>query len=212
MLNSSLLIFSIIRNLEIYVMKLKKYIKNIDKLKKLDNSEDKINKIKNKIINSGDINDFFKILPYKVFKNTNKYYVKYVTRIYNEIESGCYSHNNIILYALHEYLFGNLDIKTINVDNIKNVIKLYSIDQLNVNKEFMLSINQNIKIKLNDYFKINSNGDCIIYNLIKNKYVSPIIYLFISKKVFTNCEKHINFMSIDYFQFWKLLEIIKKIL
>lgn len=232
--NSSLLIYSIIRNLEknIYGMKkigrektdfeknLYKYIEKMSTPRirkerkaltgKIKTRNEQLEKISSEFF---DLEKIYKKIHVFGLNRSRSAFKSAVSRIYNEIENGFYDHSQLILCYIHEALFEEdylVDISKLNRTSIKKILKLYSEKQLELDKQFILNINQKLDLKIRDFFKINSDGESIVFNLIKKKYIHPNFYLYFSKKLLTRKPENINLVTVDYLQFWRLCEIIKK--
>jgi len=231
--NSSLLIFSIIRNLEknIYDIKkvyreqvnyeknLYKYIEKSDPLSKKQRKAltGKIKRRKEKIVElSSQIIDFeklYKKVSVFCFNKSRPYYKSISKRIYNDIENNFYSHEDFIMCYIHEALFEEgyvVDIHKLKLDRIREILKLYTTKQLNKDKEFILEINQELKLNIEDLFKVNEQGESIVFNLIKKNYIHPIFYIKYSKKLLTLEPENINLVTIEYLHFWRLCKILIK--
>ena len=229
MKNSTRLIFSILKNLERITFRVLKLGDTFEKTKKklttFNDGTVLYNKCEYRIeqqykhilkLMTIDIeNDIFKILPYSNFQRANIQTVSVCKRIYNDIENGYYTHKQLVLSYLHESMFVDkkILIKNLNMKRIKEVKKLYTRKQFLVDKEFISNINSSLNItKVSDYFKINNDGENIIFNLIKKQFISPIFYLYFRKKLLTKLQENIKFNSKEYLHFERLNNIIFKIL
>ena len=228
--NSSLLIYSILKNLEkltFSVLKIgNKLEKEKEKIKKTNegtlswlNSSKMINKYNQQLIDNMNIKNIkdsiFKINSICNFNRTNKNLINRCKTFYNDIENGYYTHNDFIISYLHEALF--VDKHTLiklNKKRIKEIKKTLTAKQFNIDKEFLLSINKSPNnIDYHEFFKINNDGKNIIYDLIKNEYITTIFYLFFYRKYLTNTRENINFNTCkEYLHFERILNIILKYL
>jgi len=155
----------------------------------------------------------------KLFKmvNTQGYnrvrntpYGKIYKKIYNDIENGYYTHDDLIIFYIYKLIFSD-DVKLpeIRYKNIKEIKKLFTEKQLKIDEKFILEIKNELKINnVIGFFKINIDGENIAYNLIKNKYISPIFYLKYYKRYLTKNKENNIFRNEDFIRFEKLINII----
>jgi len=65
-----------------------------------------------------------------------------------------------------------------DVDNITDVSKLFTPKRFAQDNNLIIQISQKSKIEsLEKYFNINNNGESIIYDFLKKKYISPIFIM-----------------------------------
>ena len=98
-------------------------------------------------------------------------------RIYNELENHWYSYDDIALFYLYRMLFNK---KTYHADIIRHDISkmklLFGKKQLKHDKKFLVDVGMQSEIKhFDEYFELD-NGEPIIFHLILEKTVSPIIF------------------------------------
>jgi len=186
-MNSSLLVYSVINNL----------IKTI-------NTDIEIEDVD--VFQIGD--NRFKYLKSK------EYFHIYCKKIYNDLENSYYDYSDLILFVCHQYIFNNkINLKDINNKNVNEIIKLYTREQLEKDKKFILSvIKQSIVKNLNELFKIKEDGESIIYSLIQQKFISPFFFAFIKQKNVLTDEKENVILTDIYERFIKIIQIITKTL
>lgn len=184
-MNSSHQIFSIIKNLN-----------NIVKTKKT------------KKINKSKIFKLINVDGYNRIANTP--YGKIYKKIYNDIENGYYTYEDLINFYIYKLIISNeVKLTEIKYKNIKEIKKLFTTEQLKIDKIFILNIKNKLKIEnVIGFFKINANGENIAYNLIKNKYINPIFYLKYYKRYLTKYKENNIFKNEDFIRFEKLINII----
>lgn len=229
MKNSTYLIFSIIKNLEKITFKTLNLCDELDNIKiemldlkhnkpKWKSRVKKSKKIKQQILDSLNvdtiINDIFKPTSRGWFNKSSDFVLRPCKRIFNDIENSYYNHNDFIICYLHESLFfTKVKLSDINYKRIKEVKSIFTKKQYNMDKMFVNTINDDLKLKNTElFFEINNTGDSIIYNLIKNNYVSIMFYLFFIKKVLTKTPENIILKTKEYLHFERLNNIILKIL
>jgi len=228
--NSTHLIFSIVKKLESITFKtlnIGKKLENVKiKLAKLNKGtvawvdcNARINKLYNELESSLDVsnieNQIFKYVAQSSFRYADSYTKMYCSKIYNNIENGYYTHKQFVIAYMYESLFVSkkIRIKNLNLNRIKEIKKLFTRKQFNADVDFLISINKSLNItKVQDYFKINNNGENIVYNLIKKGFISPIFYMYYYKKIFTNDKQSIDSKSKEYLHFERLNNIIFKFL
>jgi len=229
MKNSSHLIFSIVKKLEPATFRVLKLGNNIEKAKKklttlnvgtvlhtkCKQRIEQLNENIKEVMDSDIKNEIFKTVPYSSFQRGDFQTVLQCKRIYNDIENGYYTHKQFVVAYLHESMFVDkkIHIKKLTLKRINEIKKLYTMKQFNDDKKFISTINESLEItKISDYFKINNDGENIIFNLIKKRFVNPIFYLYFRKKLLTNYIENINLINKDYLHFERLNNIIFKFL
>jgi len=147
------------------------------------------------------------------FNKTNSFTINNCKRIFNDVENSYYTHNDLVTFLLSMSLDSSkiIGLNKVNYENIKKTLKLYTKKSLIRDKEFIKSINKEFEFdNISQYFVINDDGENIIYSLIMNKHVSPILFLQYSKKcLHVNSENNI-LKSEDYLRFEKLMNLIFK--
>jgi hypothetical protein len=179
--NSSLKIFSIIKN---------------------------INKFVN---NEKDVPDFFKIQSQLWFNRSSDHLKNHCKRIYSDLESNLYKQKDLALYILYTYIFDyKLDYSKITEKNINKVKNLFTKQRIEKDQKFILELSEKTKLsELSDYFKLNSSGSNIMYDLVIKEYISPIFYI-----DYEDCVSEIDYTKAnDYLQnFKKIITKLKQIL
>lgn len=179
MKSSSLMVFSIIKNVE----------------KFLESNKD-VNIFKEQSI---------------VWYSNNPDFIKNICkRIYNEIENHFYSYYDFAIYLLYNAIFyGKTEIKLINHKDINKASELFTNEQLRRDEQFILDLNDVLKFDIADYFKINRNGGCILYDdIVMKKRVSPLFYMEYSEHVETENREQNEELK----QFIKVTNKIREIL
>lgn len=184
MKNSTILIFSIVKNIKDIFEKNKKV--NIFKLVHEVHYENvlKNRRCKNMIT---------------IYKN-----------IYNDIENNYYSIEDFVIALCYMYIFADtLKITSLYKKNILMVNDLFSSNRLQKDKELILNIDKKVKLgHISKYFNINENGESIIYMLIKTKKISPNFFITFSNKFLTYNTKNI-ILSQEYIKFENIINLIK---
>jgi hypothetical protein len=154
----------------------------------------------------------FKKLVHKVrFLNAKPYKVNVCKKLYNSVENNHISHGDIMLTYLYESLFSDkpIDIKLLNVENIKSVRKLFTYNQYCKDRFLIKDVIKELKLKgIVDIFEIRNGGENIVYKLIKNKHISPIFYIQNYKKVLPRCQENNILKSKDFKHFEIIINII----
>lgn len=74
------------------------------------------------------------------------------------------------------------------IDKISEISKLFSEERLKQDQEFIIQVAQKTGIdSIEKYFKINSNGESIVFHYMKNDFVSPYFLMHYNDK-FDNSE------------------------
>jgi len=185
MQNSSWLVFSVTKNLD----------NMIDS--KYDCNNIKYDSIKNKV-------------NYQWFTRAKKYSLDNCKRIYNDIENHYYSYDDLIVALCYLYIFNKkFQLTWINQNSVKNIMKSFTKEQLEKDKNFILEVNKEIKLKgIDKFFDINDDGLSIVYQLIMDKSISPIFYAYFINKNLTI--KKENVILDEYKRFEKIMYIIIK--
>jgi len=163
-----------------------------------------------------DFNDIFKTdkNDYYRYKNSKDYTKKVGKRIYNELENHIYTYKDLLIYLLYNYSFDkNIKIYQIYPTDIKKIAKIFTKKQIKNDEDFIIKMNQNLKLKnVSELFEIRENGEPIIYDLIKNNYVSVAIYVKLYEKLLTTKNKDVIFKSDNYKRFEYAMKNIIKII
>lgn len=183
-MNSPRLIFSIIRNVDLWV--------NKDK----------------------DINLLTLVHPIH-FERIKEYYKIHCNRLFNELENNYFRVKDLIVYLLYCYIFEEkINLNDIVYKKINDVSKLFTLKQLEEDKQFIINLQKELKLKngIQEYFTFLNDGNNIIYNLIKKKYISPIFFMKYSDKLLTKEKENNIFVSNEFKRFKKISEKIKTII
>lgn len=160
-----------------------------------------------------DLSNIFKIRQFH-YKSARKISIDISKRIYNELENHLYTYKDILIFMLYQYAFlGKVNIYKISSEDIKRVSKIFSKKQFKIDEDFILKINKNIKFKnIIDFFEIRESGEPIIYNLIKQNYITPVFYIKYYEKLLTNQNKDVILKSKNYMRFEYAMKMIIKII
>ena len=172
-----------------------------------------INNIKDVAVKQKHDIDVFKLVHLARYHKCSDYITRACKRIYNDIENSYYDYREMIIYMLHTYLLDNkIDLRMINPKNIKEVMKLYTNEQLDNDKDMIISISKKSNLKgVEGFFKINEDGDSIIRRLVEKRYVSPMIFLYFTvKKPLTNVNVHDILCNEEYKRFTIIVNQINK--
>jgi hypothetical protein len=115
---------------------------------------------------------------------------------------------------LYKYAFNEkLRIYNINFKDVKKVAKIFTKKQLKKDEEFIIKINETLKLKsVEEFFEIRENGEPIIYDLIKKNFITPVIYVKFYEKILTIENKDVILLNDDYKKFKYAIKNIIKIL
>jgi hypothetical protein len=163
--------------------------------------------IKNRInVSDKDMVENLSAFLYEKAKEYTKILCK---KIYNDIENNLLSYKDLRLYLLYSFLFepkfflNKYSLKDVNL--IKN---LFTDEQYKKDKIFVISLSKNIRFNsMEQYLTHNNKGTTYCYNLIKDKYISPIFWLK-WRKYYENM-KQINNENKEHKRFRKILKIIE---
>jgi hypothetical protein len=102
-----------------------------------------------------------------------------VVEIYNEINCAHYTFDDFKHYVFYYHLYEEkhfwFRMNKMNISGCKE--RLFSNNSLNKDKNLLIMINNDIKFTIDDYLKIQENGECYLYLLLKNKNITPALYL-----------------------------------
>jgi hypothetical protein len=141
-------------------------------------------------------------------KTNYKYIATVARKIHSDIQLKYFSYDDYKLYVLHNFIFDEKynfgDYKRDDVNKIKNQ---YSDDKLKLDFNTLKSMsNVLLEIKNVDYyFMINDDGNSHIYNLIINKYISPVVCVKLIDRFVEN-----ELKSEKYKKFEFIIKTIKK--
>lgn len=139
----------------------------------------------------------------------DSYVVQCAKRIFNDIENGYYSLEDFVIALCYEYIWNNnVNLTQIKKEKIQLIKKLFTKEQLEKDKKFILELNKRVKLKgIKEYLKVNEKGTSIIYELIKNRKISPIFFLFVKRKGLTEEKKNV-ILNEEYLRFIRITTII----
>jgi len=150
------------------------------------------------------------------YQKARPFTVNHCKRIYNDIENGYYTYDELIIYLLTKALFEDTIVGYSKIDEtlIKRTMKLYSKKQLTTDKKFIKEINKDVKLNsIKDFFEINEEGENLIFTLTSKNFISPALYLKYSKKYLTmDTENTILFKNNEYQKYEKVNNLIIKYL
>lgn len=161
------------------------------------------------ITSKRDVN-IFKTQPVVWYNKSPEYIIRHCKRIYNELENSNFNYDDLAIYFLHSYIFNDKivmgDVRDKSINTVKN---LYTIDRLEEDQKFILSINEKLRMELKDYFEINTSGGNLIYDeLIMKDRLSPYFYIEYENIVELNNK---NEEKIELKLFKKIIKKIKEV-
>lgn len=158
------------------------------------------------ICRSGKNINLNKPVHFLIYDRTKEYLrIKY-KKVWNEIENGFYTFDQLKLYILYEYLFNkSFGIININKEEIKNIQEVFSEKRFKTDKEILKSIKEEYKLKnIKSLFDSTEEGESVAYDLTKKKILSPMIFInCIDKLKDDNKNK-------EYIRFKNVIRIIKQ--
>jgi hypothetical protein len=160
-------------------------------------------------------NEIMKTVHRGWYNKTKSYTVTHCKRIFNEIENGYYTYDDMVIHMLTESLFNTkaIVISKINEKTVKNTLKLYTKKRLQADKAFVMNVNKDVGLKsLKDFFEINEDGENLIYTLTSKEFISPAFYAQYGKKYLTKDTENTILLSIEYERFENINNIIIKFL
>jgi len=152
----------------------------------------------------------------KMVENSKKrtgltWIVNNMKRIGEELQNKDFDKKDLTLAFLFLYYNSkHLNLTVVKKNLVLAIIDKFSDKQYEKDKEFVLSICKEIKIKgIEDFFKIMEDGTNLLYKYIQREYISPIFYIRLVGKVPThNIEKQND----NYKKFTKLSHAIRDLL
>lgn len=148
MKGSSLRVFSIVKNVELFI-----------------NSDKDVNifKLQNKL--------WFGRSSEYIQRNCKRIFNEIENSFYNYVDLSIYLLYDLIFNEKNS-------LKEVNDKNINITKNLFTLEQLNKDQNFILELNKKINFDLTDYFKINSLGGNLLFDkLILPKHISPYFYM-----------------------------------
>lgn len=109
-------------------------------------------------------------------------------RVYNDIENGKYTHDQMILFLLVKSIFERVSFFKVNEKNVKAVVDLFSDFRFKRDKQFLIDVNKKVKLPFKKYFVNNVNGYSILYDLIINDHISPRMWIEYEEKFYVKSE------------------------
>jgi hypothetical protein len=160
-----------------------------------------------------DFEEIFKV-RYHHYHNAKQYSKIIIKRIYNELENHFYTYKDLFIFMLYKYAFNEkIKIYNFNFNDIKNVAKIFTKKQIKKDEEFIIKINETLKLKsVDEFFQLRENGEPIIYELIKNNFITPAVYVKYFEKILTIENKDVILMSDNYKKFRYAMKNIIKII
>jgi len=186
MKNTTLLVFSVIRNIEDFV----KTGKDIPVYKKSHGIR---------------------------FQKSSKYYADNAKRMYNDIENGYYSLQELALFLFYRYLMGEkrVNLYKIKPEHILETMKLFTEKRRKEDLKLLKSIHTELGFKkgICDYFSMKEDGTNIAYTLTMKEKLSPTFFIRNHENCLTKLkENDIIYYSEDYERFIRISLKIKNIL
>ncbi len=126
-----------------------------------------------------ELNDVFRLVNDIWYKKSPYIFKSQCKRIYNEIENSYYDYFDLALYLYYRYIFDNKYLLyDINEKNVLTVRKIFTSEQLEKDKDLLLKIKEQSDVQsVLEFFNILEDGTSIIYQLIKDKTISPYIFI-----------------------------------
>lgn len=138
-----------------------------------------VRNLKDKIERSKKVNNIEKVV-YKLQYDKQPEFVKNNCRnVSNYINSSHYTFEDLKNFLFYTYLFQEkINYNNLKYDEIIKIKKLFTDDQYKKDQDVMLGLSKRLKIKkIDDYFKINDDQKSLMFDLIINKFVSPLFYI-----------------------------------
>jgi hypothetical protein len=135
--------------------------------------------------------------------------VNNIKRISELIRNGEFDKNDLTLAFLFiSYYKDSIDLNKIKTKFVIDVVGKFSKETYEKNKQFVLDICKEIKIKsIEDFFKIGEDGTNLLYKYcIESDFISPIFYINLVEKIST---QNIQNANKKYKKFEKISLIIK---
>lgn len=158
-----------------------------------------------------DIEDFYKPIYYKNRRNS-KLIENNCRSIWNYVENHHYTTDQIILALLLQYLTDlKLDIYgNVNGDKIKEDLKLLSKRNLEKDNQLILNVCKENNLTVVDLFKIRDGGTNIVFDLLKQKFISISFIVKNMKYFLTFVEKDVIIKDVDFEKFTRVLKTITR--
>jgi hypothetical protein len=133
--------------------------------------------IKNKInLSSKNMDENLSMFLYDKAKVYTKIICK---KIYNDIENNLLTYKELRIYLLYSFLFDHkFYLNKYNLKDANLINNLFTEDQYKKDKIFIISASKNIRFNsIDQYLVCNSKGETYCYNLIMDKYISPLVWI-----------------------------------
>jgi hypothetical protein len=149
------------------------------------------------------------------YNNSTKYIKTHCKRIYNEIESFHYTYNEMASLMVYQTIIGkDIDLASINNIEMNKLREILSKNTIREDEKKLETINNEVGLSgIQEYFKINEDGESLIYSLIKKGVISVYFFINYYDKILTKVDKNILFMfkgSKKYHSFIHKTKLIKK--
>jgi hypothetical protein len=127
------------------------------------------------------------------YNRQNVYIKNKCSELYRFINNGFFTFDDLKIYFLNHYIFNEkLNWKDVKTSEVLTNKKIYTEESLKKDKVFILTLNKKLKLKdINIYYKVNTDGNNILYDLLLKRYVSPMFYIRMYKYIENKDEKYI---------------------
>jgi hypothetical protein len=131
-------------------------------------------------------------------------------KIYNDIECGQYTHSDLVNFFVCDNFIGKqTPIFEFRAENILNTKSEFTARRLHQDIEFMKVVNSTLKFdSIGRYFKLNSDGENLLYPLVLDKKISPHFYIKFGGKTLTNLSENSKLKTVNFYKFENLLNVI----
>jgi len=152
-----------------------------------------------------NFDEIFK-LRHAHFKYAKPYTKNIAKRIYNELENHYYTYTGLFVFMLYRYAFNKkVLLSYLKTDEILNVLKMFTKKQLKKDVDFI----KKMKLDIDGFFEIRESGEPIIYQLIKQEYITSAFFVRFFEKTLTSPKKDV-ILNTDYKRYEYAMRNIQK--
>ena len=137
---------------------------------------------------TGDFNEF----KYYQMRRNFDHVERCCKDLWNSLENHHYTTNELIKALLLEFLIeGELSIYSINNNKLKANLKSVSRDDLKRDNKIIIDIVDSNNLSINQLFEIRETGTCIVFDLLRKKFLSMSFIIKNHKHFLTNLNKDV---------------------
>ena len=185
----------------------------------MENSSLKVYSVYNNIvrtIKTGKLDtDIYKEVWINIWlkQRENRYWRENCQRIFNDLENNYYDYTDFCIAVYYLHMFQkSVPLYLLNQKSIHEIRDLFHTDQVKKDKDLILKIKERGNLEKVNFFELLEDGQPIIYHLIKDKTVSPFIFVKAwnnksIQKLLTGNDENVIFNT-DYKRFIVIIKLL----